>query len=303
MDRRIKAFLAIAKEGNITAAARLVGLEQPSLTRLLKKLEEELGAPLFHRQARGVELTEFGRSFRQHALRIEAEYRSAAEEIAALKDDHLPSFRIGAGTLYLLLFIPSLVQRLAREFPSTQLEIVGGVTPTMFPMLVRGELDVVLGRAEEQHDRIYGLHAIPLIEVETGVVMRDPRSLGTQRLTPDLLANRAWVRHQHEEEITDQLARYFRERRLPAPRIAITTTSFETALRIVAGSDLLTLAPMTLQSFVRTGGLEVMTPEEPIWRYQSGAFFRRSNLKYSIVKRLTAIMKELIASPDSPGFL
>ena len=38
MDRRIKAFLAIAKEGNITAAARLVGLEQPSLTRLLKKL-------------------------------------------------------------------------------------------------------------------------------------------------------------------------------------------------------------------------------------------------------------------------
>jgi DNA-binding transcriptional LysR family regulator len=246
MDRRIKAFLAIANERNVTAAARLVRLEQPSLTRLLKKLEEELGAPLFHRLSRGVELTEFGKSFQHHALRIEAEYRSASEEIAALKGDHLPSFRIGAGTLYHLLFIPSLVQRLSREFPKTRLEVIGGVTPTMFPMLVRGELDVVLGRAEEQHDRVYGLHTIPLLRVDTGVVMRDPHTLGKLKLTPDRLADRPWVRHQHEEEIMDQLTHYFLERQLPSPRIAVTTISFETALRIVAGSDLLTLAPMPL---------------------------------------------------------
>jgi DNA-binding transcriptional LysR family regulator len=303
MDRRIKAFLAIAKERNVTAAARIVGLEQPSLTRLLKKLEAELGAPLFNRLSRGVELTEFGESFRQHALRIEAEYRSAAEEIAALKGDHLPSFRIGAGTLYHLLFIPGLVQRLTREFPKTRLEVIGGFTPTMFPMLVRGELDVVLGRAEEALDRTYGLHTIPLLKVSTGVVMRGTHALGSRKLTADLLADRVWIRHQHEEEIMDRLTRYFQERQLPFPRIAITTTSFETALRIIAGSDLFTLAPMPLQSFVRMGGLEIIPPEEPIWQYQSGVSFRRSSLKYPIVERLTAIIRELMSAPDSPGFL
>jgi DNA-binding transcriptional LysR family regulator len=207
MDHRIKALLAIAKEGNVTAA-RLVRLEQPSLTRLLKKPEEELGAPLSTACREG-ELTEFGKSFQHHALRIEAEYRSASEEIAALKGDHLPSFRSGAGTLYQLLFIPSLVQRLFREFPKTRPEVIGGVTPTMFPTLVRGELDVVLGRAEEQHDRVSGLHTILLLRVDTGIVMRDPHTLGKLKLTPDRLADRAWVRHQHEEEIMDQLTPLF----------------------------------------------------------------------------------------------
>jgi DNA-binding transcriptional LysR family regulator len=107
------------------------------------------------------------------------------------------------------LFIPSLIQRLSREFPKTRPEVIGGVIPTMFPTLVRSELDVVLGRAEEQHDRVSGLHTILLLRVDTGIVMRDPHTLGKLKLTPDRLADRAWVRHQHEEEIMDQLTPLF----------------------------------------------------------------------------------------------
>jgi hypothetical protein len=60
---------------------------------------------------------------------------------------------------------------------------------------------------------------------------------------------------------------------------------------------------MPLQSFVKMEGLEIIAPEEPIWQYQSGAFFRQSALKYPIVKRLTSIMRELISAPGCPGFL
>jgi hypothetical protein len=51
------------------------------------------------------------------------------------------------------------------------------------------------------------------------------------------------------------------------------------------------------------GGLEIIAPEEPIWQYQSGAFFRQSSLRYPIVKRLTSIMGELMPAPNCPGFL
>jgi hypothetical protein len=60
---------------------------------------------------------------------------------------------------------------------------------------------------------------------------------------------------------------------------------------------------MPLQSFVKMRGLGIIAPEEPILQYQSGAFFRQSNLRYPIVKRLTSIMGELMPAPNRPEFL
>ena len=107
MDRKIRAFLAIVDEGTITGAANRIGLAQPSLTKFLQRLETELGARLFERKTRGIELTTFGEKFLVRARRIEAEYRFAFEEIAAMKHGGLPVLRIGAGPLYHMLHVPN----------------------------------------------------------------------------------------------------------------------------------------------------------------------------------------------------
>lgn len=56
----VRYFLALCKERNFTRAARRCGVAQPSLTRAIKMLEQELGGPLFHRLLGGAELTELG---------------------------------------------------------------------------------------------------------------------------------------------------------------------------------------------------------------------------------------------------
>src|SRR3712207_5918000 len=65
--RRLRAFVATAEEGNVTRAAERLGMQQPPLTRLLRKLEAELGVLLLHRTARGVHPTAAGEALLEEA--------------------------------------------------------------------------------------------------------------------------------------------------------------------------------------------------------------------------------------------
>ena len=64
---QLVALLTIAEEGNLSRAAGQLSMTQPALSRLVRQVEAKLGAPLFYRNGRGMELTEAGRRFRTHA--------------------------------------------------------------------------------------------------------------------------------------------------------------------------------------------------------------------------------------------
>ena len=66
---RLRAFLAVAREGGFSRAARALGRTQSSLSQAVRALEVELGETLFVRDARDVELTEAGQILREHAER------------------------------------------------------------------------------------------------------------------------------------------------------------------------------------------------------------------------------------------
>jgi LysR family hca operon transcriptional activator len=87
--RHLRYFVAVAEEGSLTVAAeRRLFTAQPSLSRQLRDLEAEVGAQLFIRNSRGVELTKAGSAFLAHARRA---LESAAEAVAAARREARPS--------------------------------------------------------------------------------------------------------------------------------------------------------------------------------------------------------------------
>ena len=91
---QIRYFLALCEERNFTRAAKRCGVSQPSLTNAIKRLEQTLGGPLFHRNRRNIELTELGRVVKPYLKQLnqsayEAE-RKAAKVLSAPSITHQP---------------------------------------------------------------------------------------------------------------------------------------------------------------------------------------------------------------------
>ncbi|MCC6553864.1 MAG: LysR family transcriptional regulator [Polyangiaceae bacterium] len=80
---QIRYFVAVAEEGHVGRAARKLHVSQPPLTRQIRSLEGELGAPLFERVPRGMRLLPAGEVFLAHARRILAEVDSAMLAVRA----------------------------------------------------------------------------------------------------------------------------------------------------------------------------------------------------------------------------
>ena len=148
MDRNLDAFLAVARSGSLTEACDHLRLTQPSVTKRIANLEDELGTALFERHRRGMTLTPAGRVFLDHARRIDAEYRHCREKVAAIGAAGISVLRVGAGPLFHLLYVAPLFKALSEAFPELSMELLTDANVRTIPMLMEGRLDVVLGIIE-----------------------------------------------------------------------------------------------------------------------------------------------------------
>src|SRR5258705_7489170 len=84
--QQLQYFLATVEHGSFSAAAESLWMAQPSLSEQIRRLEAELGAPLFTRLGRGVTLTEAGRALRPHAEETLAAAEAAAMAVAEVRE-------------------------------------------------------------------------------------------------------------------------------------------------------------------------------------------------------------------------
>ena len=142
--RVLQYFLAVTREGNISAAAQSLNLSQPSLSRQLRDLEEELGVTLFIRGKRRIELTEEGLILRKRASEMMQLVELTESEISEIKNNISGSLNIGAGESYSMHRITRVFYHLNTEYPNIRLNIFSGDTEDLKDKLDRGLLDFAL---------------------------------------------------------------------------------------------------------------------------------------------------------------
>lgn len=142
MDIRVlRYFLAVAREQSYSAAAERLYLSQPTLSRQLKELEEELGKPLLIRSNKGVTLTEDGMILRKRAEEI-VELLDKAEQEVRQSDSHISGkVYIGAGETYAVRLIADTAKRMQAEYPDVTYSIYSADATDVMERLERGIID------------------------------------------------------------------------------------------------------------------------------------------------------------------
>ncbi len=169
--RVLRYFLAVAQEGSVTRAARALHLTQPTLSRQIRELEEELGQTLFSRGGRELSLTREGLLLRQRAEEIvglaeitEKEFRSLGEKTVS------GDLSLGCGESKALSFVTDALKVLQDEHPLIMPHFFSGNGEIVMDRLDKGLLDFAVLMGAENTERYYSL---PLPNHDTWGLLMD----------------------------------------------------------------------------------------------------------------------------------
>ncbi len=143
---QLKYFLGVVEHGGFAKAAARLFVAQSALSTQIRKLEEELGAPVLIRNADGVRLTPAGDVLLRHAYAVSAQIASCQKEIQDLSNDKVRSLvRLGIAVSVSRMVTVPLLRRVQSQWPSISLHIRESLTAEIEHGLESGELDLGIG--------------------------------------------------------------------------------------------------------------------------------------------------------------
>jgi LysR family hca operon transcriptional activator len=148
--RHLRYFVAVADAGSLTIAAeKKLHTSQPSLSRQIRDLEQEVGTALMTRGAQGIELTSAGRAFLDHARMALLQADAAKEAALRAAQPPRPTFALGFMSGAEIGLLPEVNRVLREEFPGIDLRLSSDYSPVLAKALIRRKLDAAFMRREE----------------------------------------------------------------------------------------------------------------------------------------------------------
>lgn len=185
--RVLKYFLVAAREENITKAAALLHITQPTLSRQLMQMEEELGVKLFRRGKHNILLTEDGMLLRRRAQEIVDLAEKTAKELKHEEEAVSGEISIGCGETQNMKPLSEMIASFQQKYPDVNFNIYTAIADDVKERLENGILDMGLLLEPVEIGRFHYMR-MPLKEKWHVLMRRDSRLAGKQRVTPDDLA-------------------------------------------------------------------------------------------------------------------
>jgi DNA-binding transcriptional LysR family regulator len=177
----LRYFRAIAAARHMTRAAEALGITQPALSAVVKKLEAAAGTELLHRTGRGVEVTEAGRvflAFADEAVKAAEAGIKAVRELAGLEKG---SIRVGGGATVITYLLPPVISAIRRRYPGLRFYIREAGSSPVAAAVLAGELDLGIVTLPIRLPGAGDLLTIPLVEDELKLIVPPRHPLGGRR--------------------------------------------------------------------------------------------------------------------------
>jgi LysR family hca operon transcriptional activator len=239
--RHLRYFVAVAETGSLTVAAeQRLFTSQPSLSRQIRDLEDEVRAELFSRSARGVELTASGKAFLDHARLALAQVDAAVEAARRAASAAKQVFALGFLTGQEMTWLPRAMRVLRDELPNIDVTISSGYSPDLADAVARGKLDLAFVRKEPGLDLDYHV-----VHREKLVVLMpsDHRLTAKTAISPSDLRSETFVMASNKARVLhDVVVKYLRESGID-PKPAHGVDNLAMAMSLVASTRGVSLMP------------------------------------------------------------
>ncbi|WP_017811133.1 cidABC operon transcriptional activator CidR [Paenibacillus shenyangensis] len=140
--RHLQYFIEVARLRSFTKAAEALFITQPTISKTIRSLEEELGAPLFNRVGRSVELTDAGKVIEQQAQNIVKSFHSLSSQLDDLRNLESGHLRIGLPPMIGSRFFPQIIGRFHQIYPNVTIQLFEDGGKKVESDVVNGSLDI-----------------------------------------------------------------------------------------------------------------------------------------------------------------
>lgn len=295
--RHIRYFLAVAEQGNFTRAAEALHVSQPTLSQQIKQLEDTLGAPLFDRSGRRVQLTDAGEAWMRYARLALQDLDAGARaihDVATLARGHLRLAMTPTFTAYL---VGPTIDAFYRRYPGITLSIEEMAQERIEALLAQDRLDLGIAfemaqSAEVEASVLFSETLELMVGAEHSLAARRrPLTLAEWRHLPLALLSGDFATRQFIDRYCTQLG--FR------PKVAVEANALGAIVEIVRRGQLATLLPAAIarenRQLKKVALANAMPTRQAVLLQRQGAY------RSAAAQAFIAVLRQQGVTPTPPA--
>ena len=260
--KQLTAVLAVAKHGKFRVAAKHLGMTQSSLSKMIERLEDELGTTLFKRDKTGALLNAAGRQFKKYAEKIVKDAADAKGALSAWRGTERGSLFVGHSPVHREL-VAAAVAELSREVDGLRVMVEEAISAQIEMQVRQGELDLGIVHAHALQPEGFCREKLTEGALRLAVHPAHPLAGENALAALDVLAKERFVFTRdglRSRRIVDE----YLEGHSFDPKVAVEASAMVTVLAIVRASpELVTVLPMPLPQAARSQGLAFVDLPQP----------------------------------------
>jgi DNA-binding transcriptional LysR family regulator len=297
--QQLHAFATIVASGSLGRAAEVLHVTQPALSRTIKRLEDQVGAPLFERHSKGMQLTAIGSALLPHATLLQREAEHAREEVDAMRGLAKGTIRVGAVASIATLVLPLAVSGVLARWPNLRVEIMEGVWDRLADSLMKHEIDLALSMAVPDTDEITAMTDCRWEDTSYVVAALDHplRRKADLRLADTL--DQQWCAPPRGTGPFEHMQQVFADHGLGMPPIAVETRSITVLKSLVTRAGFLSwMATPMYDTEAAAGVFDTLAIAGVVGRRTLTAFRRRQGILPGPAVKLLEQLRMLTASQN-----
>jgi DNA-binding transcriptional LysR family regulator len=290
----LRCFIEVARTGGFTRAGRALHLTQPAVSKVVKGLEEELGATLLHRGRRRVRLTETGRRVLSRAEGVLEALRGLEAEVGAAAALQQGRLRLGLPPIVGMAFFPPLLAEFHQAHPAIVLELREEGSRQIESLILGHELDlgaVVLPTDEER------FASLPFVHDELRVVLHPADPLARRRaLTLPQLAGSPFVLYRPDFALHGHILEACRRAGF-TPHVVSESSHWDFIVAMVAARIGLALLPAMVCRQLDARRVRSVRLQGPAIPWNAGLIWRRDEALSPAARAFLALCTERLRLP------